>query len=154
MNVTDAYLVQLDHAWRHEWESLMSVLDGVTEEEAAWQAPCYRGAAVGAEEPPAGTIRWHVTHLAHCKREYTARLRGDREARSPTLPRRPTHNLAEDLAELEAAHQDQRAALQALSESEWTPTVAEFVAGTIRHDVWHGGQIAVARRLWRTRSVG
>ena len=59
----ETYLRQLDDAWEHKWESLRAVLDGVSEEEAAWQPPCY--AAEEREEgwPPPGTIRWQVAHI-------------------------------------------------------------------------------------------
>ena len=30
-------------------------------------------------------------------------------------------------------------------------SVMEFLAMCVRHDTWHAGQIAVARRLWRQR---
>lgn len=149
------FLLQFDNAWEHEWESLMSVLSGVSEEEANWQAPCYTDTPAAAEWPARGTIRWQVAHVAHCKREYTARLRSsEREGPSPNLPHRPTRNYAEDLHELRQAHADQRQAIGRLGAEELTEGVADFLANTLRHDIWHGGQIAVARRLYRMRAEG
>jgi len=154
MRTVDAFLLSLDNAWEHDWESLTSVLDGVTEDEARWQAPCYADAAASESGPPPGTIRWQVTHLAHCKREYTARLLGDREARSPELPEHPTATYEEDLASLGRAHLAERAAIAALSDEDLTTGVADFLTNIIRHDIWHGGQIALARRLYRGRGSG
>ena len=151
MRTVDAFLLFLDNAWEHDWESLMSALAGVTEEEARWQAPCYADAPASDSTHAPGTIRWQVTHLAHCKREYTARLLGDREARSPALPEHVTASYEEDLADLQRAHVEERAAIAALEDQEITPDVADFLTNIIRHDTWHGGQIALARRLYRAR---
>lgn len=158
MTAVAAYLQQLDQAWSHKWESLRGVLDGVTEEEAAWQAPCYASEPPEEGWPLPGTIRWQVAHLAHCKRYYAAcvRARGA-PGRPPDPVRAPTASFAEDLRALEAAHADQRAAIAECGDTDLDTKVngaaplSEFLASTIRHDTWHGGQIAVARRLWRRR---
>jgi len=154
MRAIDVFLLALDHAWSHEWESLLPVLKGVTEEEAAWQAPCYRNEPRTPGAPPPGTIRWQIVHLAECKMSYTLRLKGDREARSPDVPPLGTKTLAEDLAALRAAHQAEREAIAAISDGELTPKLAEFLAGILRHTTWHGGQIAVVRRIYRMRPKG
>ncbi|MHC4850129.1 MAG: DinB family protein [Planctomycetota bacterium] len=154
MRIVDAFLLSLDNAWKHDWESLMSVLSGVTEEEARWQAACYADAAAPESAPPPGTIRWQVTHLAHYKREYTARLLGDREAQSLELPENSTATYEQDLAYLRRAHLAERAAIAALSDEDLTPDLADFLTNIIRHDIWHGGQIALARRLYRGRGSG
>jgi len=154
MRSVDAFLLSLDNAWEHDWESLMSVLAGVTEEEAGWQAPCYATEPRSDAAPPPGSIRWQVTHLAFYKREYTAQLLGDEEAPSPELPERSTATYEEDLADLRRAHLAERAAMAALGDDDLTPDMADFLTNIIRHDVWHGGQIALARRLFRTRGAG
>ena len=71
MTGIDTFLLQFDHAWGHDFESLAAALDGVTEEEAAWQAPAYAGAEREDGWPPPGSIHWQVAHVAHCKRYYT-----------------------------------------------------------------------------------
>jgi len=154
MNAIDTFLLALDNAWTHDWESLMPVLKGVTEEEAAWQAPCYRHEPRIPGAPPPGSIRWQVVHVAECKASYTLRLCGDREAPSPDVPPLATTSFTQDLAALREAHRAEREEIAAISDAELTPKLAEFLAGIIRHDTWHGGQIAVARRLWRTRDGG
>ncbi len=158
MRAIDAFLLQLDHAWEHAWESLDAVLEGVTEQEAAWQASCYADVPVEAGWPRPGTIRWHVVHLAHCKRTYAALVRARKATQRPSIPRRaPAATVDADLAELDAAHADQRDAVAACSDTDLDDLVgnrmplAEFLAMTIRHDAWHAGQIAVARRLYRSR---
>jgi hypothetical protein len=85
---------------------------------------------------------------------YTRRLRGHRGARSPDVPPLGTRTFAEDLAALCELHRSEREAIESISGDELTPTVADFLANIIRHDIWHGGQIALARRLWRTRDAG
>jgi uncharacterized damage-inducible protein DinB len=154
MKTVDAFLLSFDNAWEHDWESLMAVLADVTEDEARWQAPCYADASGSDESIPAGSIRWQVAHLAHFKREYTVRLLGDREERSPEPPEHSTASFEEDLADLRRAHMAQRAAIAALRDEDLTPDVADFLTNITRHDIWHGGQIALARRLYRARGDG
>ncbi|MHC4958476.1 MAG: DinB family protein [Planctomycetota bacterium] len=149
MNAVESQLVHLDNAWNHDWESLLAVLAGVGEEEANWQAPSYADVDPVDGWPAPGSIRWHVAHVAHCKREYTGRLNGDREKRTPDLPHAPTGSFAEDLAELHAAHDAERATVAALTADELTPVVVDFLANITRHDIWHAGAIAVVRRMWR-----
>jgi hypothetical protein len=158
MNGMDAFLTQLDHAWDHKFESVQAVLADVAEEEAAWQAPCY------ADEPPEegwplpGTVHWQVAHLAHCKRHYAEFVLRRREPdRPPVVPRPPNRTFAEELTELAAAHTALREAIAACTDDELDVVVGngmplrEFLAMSTRHDTWHAGQIAVARRLYRTR---
>ncbi|MGH7162891.1 MAG: DinB family protein [Planctomycetota bacterium] len=161
MSAIEAFLRQLDDAWGHAWESLESVLAGVGEEEAAWQAPCYRAEPREDGWPAPGTIRWQVAHLAHCKMHYTAILRERKRGESPPAPPwPPSPSWADDLRALEGAHAEQRDAVRAIPDGDLGMTVgakmplAAFLAMIARHDSWHGGQLALARRLYRTRGAG
>lgn len=158
MDSIASFLFQLDQAMAHRWESMSGALEGVSEEEGSWQAPCY------ATEPPEegwplpGTIRWQVAHVAHCERYYTTLVRTRGATSAPAHPvHRATSSLAEDRAELSSAHVELRAAISACRDSELAVVVGtkmplgEFVAMAIRHVTWHAGQIALARRLFRTR---
>jgi uncharacterized damage-inducible protein DinB len=151
MRRIDVFLLQLDGAWQHRWESLAPLLDGITEEEARWQAPCYR--MEPEEQPKAGTIHGQVEHLIRCKREYTAAIR-----RVPPGRHAPAATFRESVGRLLEAHRAEREAIASLADgdldlpAEGGMSVAEFLASIIRHDIWHAAQIAVARRLWRTRA--
>lgn len=150
----ETHICHLGDAWDHEWESIQSSLEGVTEEEARWQAPCY------SDEPPtkggllAGTIHWHVWHLSCCKLEYASIYRDSTAGVSQLEP------LGTFGAERQRLKEMQRAQSQALStvtedglerSVDNGPTVGELVTGHVRHDAWHGGQIALIRRLYRVR---
>jgi uncharacterized damage-inducible protein DinB len=150
MSDLSTHILHLDDAWNHDFESLMSVLDGVSEEEAAWQPPCYHDVPMTPGWPAPGSIRWQVAHIAFYKREYAARI-SDRGGPTPDSSRTATTTFAEDLAELHAAHEAEREAITALSAPDLTSELGQFLAAIIRHDVWHAAQIAVVRRLWRTR---
>jgi len=145
----DVYLQQFDHAWHHGWESLAPLLESVTEAEAVWQAAAYREIEPDEGWPLPGSIHWHVAHLAHCKRDYTAEILG-----LEPEPRAPAATFAESVADLEQAHESQRATLSALTEEELDRplpngmSLAEFLTSTIRHDTWHAAQVAAARRLY------
>jgi hypothetical protein len=158
MNAIDVLLLHFDHAYAHPYESLSSALEGLGEEEAAFSAPCYADTEPEPGWPAPGSAWWHVAHLAHCKRYY-ARLVEERGSTRglPVSVRTPTASYAEEQKALAAAHEAQRAAIVACTDDDLTTTVAtgtrldEFLAMTIRHDAWHAAQIALARRLWRTR---
>lgn len=154
-----AYLHQLDQAWAHAYESVTSALDGVTDDEAFWQAPCYVGEAREEGWPEPGTIAWQVAHLAHCKRHYAAHCRrAGAGERPPVTPWEPRASFAGLRAALAAAHAEQREAIAGLGDEGLDLTAGngmpfrEFLAMCVRHDTWHAAQIAVGRRLWRTRA--
>ncbi|MEM8886075.1 MAG: DinB family protein [Planctomycetota bacterium] len=158
MRAIDAFLLQLDGAWDHAWESLRSALDGITDEEATWQAPCYRGEESAPGMPLAGTVHWHVAHLADCKDYYSACLRHrGKEGAVECEPLKPRASFAESLEQLKQVHEAQRELVASLQDEDLALTVengvrvSEYLATTLRHDAWHAAQIAVARRLWRTR---
>ena len=158
MSEITAHLQHFDDAWGHDFESLTYALEGVTEEEAAWQAPCY--AADEREEgwPAPGTVAWQAAHVAHCKRYYTQILLRAGETDPPEAePWTPLSTYAEIRAALDAAHAAQRAAVAALPEERLGEIAGngmpfrEFLAMFTRHDAWHASQVVVARRLYRTR---
>jgi uncharacterized damage-inducible protein DinB len=158
MRAVDAFLLSLDHAWTHRWESLANVLDGIHPDEAGWQAPTYGDAEHEAGWPPPGSIHWQVAHIAHCKRSYTEYiLQRDRPGRPPAPPRLPDRTWDQEVVALKHAHARQRDAIASLTDADLETrvgnamTVAEFLAMIIRHDIWHASQIAVARRLYRNR---
>ncbi|MGQ0615271.1 MAG: DinB family protein [Planctomycetaceae bacterium] len=158
MGAVEVFLKQLDDAWAHPWESIAVVLTDVGEAESEWQAPCYR--TVEREEgwPAPGTILWQVAHLAHCKEHYAAILRHRADSAAPPAPaRKPYRTFGEEMLALKVAHAGERAALAEIGDEELGRPVlgkmplGEFIAMILRHDAWHAGQIAMARRLFRER---
>ena len=155
-------LLTMSHAWDHPWESLRGVLDGVTEEEAAFSAEAYRDLWSDDSVPRAGSIHAQVNHLTGCKLYYisviphvlgegTALREDDRVAPEPTFAAEFAR-----LEEVRAREFDQLATLTEDDLDRTTPggtSLLEFIAATIRHDSWHAGQIAVARRLFRSRDT-
>ncbi|MDA1194561.1 MAG: DinB family protein [Planctomycetota bacterium] len=154
----EVLLRQFDDAWGHRWESLSAVLADVTEPEADWQPPGYGDVPAIAGQPPAGCIHAQVAHLAECKADYAPRLAQAcaRPAPEPTARRGPAFGAA--LVALQQTHADLRALVAGLEPADLgrdagdSMDVGEFLAMTIRHDTWHAGQIAVARRLYRARA--
>lgn len=153
-------LQAFDDARDHAYESWRPLLEGVRDDEACWQPPMYAGEPAEAGWPPPGTIAWQVAHLAHCKRYYAKALATRAAAEMPEADARvPLPDFAAELQALDAAHDRQRAAMRDLSDEDLpTPlcggrSVADFVLSTTRHDIWHGGQIAVLRRAYRARDA-
>jgi len=160
MSAVEAFLQMLDDAWSDDWESVGSSLREVTEAEAEWQHPAYRDCAREPDWPPPGSVRWQVAHLASCKSYYARVIEGRKagtEARFP--PRVPLPSLALELEALDAAHAEERRAFASVRDEDLGAEVAErmtlsaFLALAVRHDSWHAGQIAVARRLFRNRGI-
>lgn len=161
MTAIAAYLGMFDDAWEHKWESLSVVLKGVSEEEAAWQASCYQKEVDGKEWPLPGSIAGQVAHLAWCKAEYTGQIRSRGGGKEPAQPERlPCASFAEEMRRFEEVHRAQRGAIAELTDADLELKTAsgqplvEYLSMIIRHDIWHAGQIAVARRLYRSRQGG
>lgn len=156
MTRKDELLTSYDAAWSREWESLQSVLKNLTEEESRYQHPAYAEESLEDGYPPAGSVLWYLIHLPHCYRHYVNIIR-ERPAK-PNVPATPESNTLEQaIANLLHDRAVLRDTIAMLTEDEldeklyYDGTVADLVRGTVRHDAWHGGQIALARRLYRTR---
>ena len=155
----ETLLLQMDHAWGHPWESLQSALKGVTEDMATWQSPAYRDEPKEPGRPLPGSIARHVQHLAACKAEYRLMIL-ERPAKDPEGGSIPSGTFPDLLAALTSAHEVLRAAVSALADADLQDPVgngqplSEYITMTIRHDTWHASQIALARRLWKTRMEG
>ncbi len=163
-NTVDLLLLQMDQLWDNDWETLIPTLKGVSDEEASWVAPCYLAdpGEVIAGQPPTASIWWHLHHLSCCKLGYMAQadeaLRGSMGRGQAELPV-AADNYAEELKRLIEIRNQERAQVAGMSESDLDlpmengRVIAGFITTTMRHDVWHAAQIALVRRLWRTRSA-
>ena len=152
-------LQAFDDSWSHGCESLRSVLLGVTSEESSWQDCSYAAEPLVQGLPEPGTIRWHVAHLEHCARHYTAILRERPIAHEPLTPPPGIADLPELTDRLERARRLLRAEIEQLSDVDLQApctrgmNVAEFLRMVIRHESWHAGQLAVVRRLYRQQTL-
>lgn len=160
MGAIESLLFQFDANLGHPWEALESVLKGVTDEEARWLAPCYAGEETEEDGSQPGTIFWHMDHISGCNRLYAAVLqqRPAAEVEEPR-PLPPSATFAHALEALRASHAALRAEVAKLKEPDLQGpcghgcrNVAEFLAACLRHEIWHAAQIALVRRLYRTRS--
>jgi uncharacterized damage-inducible protein DinB len=151
-------LASFDDAWSHAEESVASALGGLSDEEASWQPPGYRDAPRFPGMPPPGTVLWHIAHLEHSARHYSAVLRGDPASEEPRTPPPEDLRLTPLLASLERSHRHLREVISKLTDSDLAAaclrkvSVSELLRMIVRHMTWHAGQIVVARRLYRYRS--
>jgi DinB superfamily len=151
-------LQAFDDVWSHGCESLHSALKDVSSTEASWQDSSYAVEPLVQGLPEPGTICWHVAHLEHCARHYTAILRGRPLADEPVTLPPGMAELSELTERLERARRLFRTEIENLSDMDLQAfcargmNVAEFLRMAIRHEAWHAGQIAVIRRLYRQRS--
>lgn len=156
MTRKDELLAAFDDAWDHKWESVSYALNGVTEDEAIYQHPAYRDVPLEDGYPPAGTIMWHLVHLAHCYVNYTARIQS-RPNEPEELPPPIYELLSDAIQNLRVVRSVFRETIETLTEEGlddrlyYGTPVIDLARSTVRHDVWHASQIAVARRLYKHR---
>ncbi len=149
-------LAAFDDAWSYKWESLESVLDGITEEVAAYRHTIYSDVEREPGYPPSGTILWHVVHLAHCYRHYANGIER-RPAPHEEFPVPEAHSLAEAISNLKRYRAELRNAIASVPEDRLDDKVfdydsaAHLVRMIVRHDAWHASQIAVVKRMHRMR---
>src|SRR5215468_5734922 len=105
-----------DEGWIHQCESLRSVLHDVTAEESRWQHPAYAAEVLVQGLPQPGTICWHVAHLEHCARHYTAILRERPIRNEPLTPPPGIADLPELIDRLERARRLLRKEIENLSD--------------------------------------
>ncbi|HEY3320428.1 MAG TPA: DinB family protein [Planctomycetota bacterium] len=160
MNAIALLLMQFDRNWNHNWESLQSVLKDVTPDEATFQGPCYAAEEREANMPPPGSILGQLVHIHWCNLHYAnvIRLRPQKEIADPPQP--PVMSLQQTIDALHGSHDALRAEVAKLTEADLAgacghgaKTLAEFLASCLRHEIWHAGQIALARRLYRHRQL-
>ncbi|HZK76344.1 MAG TPA: DinB family protein [Candidatus Kapabacteria bacterium] len=150
-------LAAFEDAWSDPiCESLTLALNGVPEESVSYQHPIYSDTKQEEDYPPAGTILWHLVHLAHCYRSYTSTIARRPEAPEDTSP--PTSSsLAEAILNLKRDREGLRNAIAAVPEDQLDDnvfdydSVAQLVRMIVRHDAWHASQIAVVKRMYRMR---
>jgi len=148
-------LQAFDDSWAHGCESLRSALQGVTAEESSWQHCSYAAEPLVEGLPEPGTIRWHVAHLEHSARHYTAILRERPVEHEPITSPLEIAEILESIDRLERARRLLRVEIEKLSDLDLEApcargmNVAEFLRMAIRHEAWHAGQIAVIRRLYK-----
>jgi hypothetical protein len=156
MSGKEELLEAFDEVWSRKWESLQNVLHNVTEEEALFQSPIYAEEEFTLGEEYKGTILWFLQHLAQCYIHYRLMIeQRPAETHDPELPASKT--LEQSLTNLLHNRKELRNCLSELNESELDEkifnglSVRGLIRLTIRHDAWHSGQIAVARRLYKFR---
>jgi uncharacterized damage-inducible protein DinB len=158
------FLQSFDDAWSHKLESILAVLKDVTPDESIWQHPAYAGEKHMLGLPAPGTVLWQIAHLEHCARHYAQIVRVRPVSEEPKTPSPSASNLPELLVALDRAHHELREVITELSDTDLNGacvlghsihsgmSISEFLRMTIRHNSWHAGQMAVARRLYRERA--
>jgi uncharacterized damage-inducible protein DinB len=158
MTRKEELLAAYDDVWSHRWESMGKLFDGISDEEANFQHESYRDAERYPDDPEPGTVLWYIHHLAHCYRHYIEVIKLRPERVEP--PEAPKIVPVQEMLVVMKEYRDKLRSTVAdlpedtLDETVYNgDTVAAFVRMVTRHDSWHSGQIAVARRLYRTRPI-
>lgn len=163
MSEISQLLATCDENFGGTYDSVLSALKGVSANEAAFQHPCYAMVPAEASMPPAGTILWQMAHLSVCKQMYAKILQESLGLQVPEVIEPRKHTAAILLHELRIAHSRLRSTIAALRDEDLSRELPEssgypgrvdaFIRTINRHDSWHGGQIALARRLYKNPGV-
>lgn len=163
MSEISQLLAACDENFGHMFDSVLAALKGVSAGEAAFQHPCYAMVPADANMPPAGSILWQMAHLCVCKQMYARILQENLGLQVPETIEPKRHTAAILLHELRIAHSRLRSTIAALHDEDLSRMLPEssgypgrvdaFIRTINRHDSWHGGQIALARRLYRNPGV-
>jgi hypothetical protein len=146
MDIKSHLVWQCERLWSDELESFEYAVRGVTEEEAAWQAPAYADVERQDGWPPPGTVFWHVAHLGEYQRQLAGHLR---QESPPAGSYRPAARFADELARVHDARRMVASALAELPDERFAgEDVVRRIQEYFLHDVWHTAQILVARRLY------
>jgi hypothetical protein len=157
MSQKEVLLAAFDDTLSYPEESLEYILRDLTEEEARYQHLSYDSEPPEENYPPAGTALWHLVHLAHCYKHYVNKIEY-RPNQPPDILAPAADSLLEAIQNLRTHRARLRETFAALPESAFDepianyPSIAAFMRMVTRHDAWHSGQIAVVRRLFRTRN--
>lgn len=141
----------------HQWESTASALVDLTKEEASWQAPGYESLVQEPGFPPEGTVLWHIAHLEYYSRYYASVLRLRTSKDNPAVELPKTLSFPDLIDLLWKARAELREQIAVLDDDDLKlpahngDTVGQFLCAVFRHESWHGGQIAMLRRLYRNR---
>lgn len=156
MTLKEHLLTTFDDTCDHRWESFALVMKDVDQDMARYQHPIYSSEADREYNTKKGSIVWHIAHLAHCQLQYADVITGRPEV--PTEPPSPNINSLEAaLEQITLSRAKLRSAIESVSEDELSDkvcsgdTVAGYIQTILRHDAWHFGQMAVVKRLYRSK---
>ena len=155
MNTVDLILKLYDDTWSHAWESINAALHEITEEEAAWQDPAYRDEEQQPGFPPPGSVLWHLSHIEYWTRSNLEILRKRPIESYPKVEPSSATTLSELIAAMNQTRDDVHDEIAKLTPEDLETiclrdrTLAETIGIAIRHQSWHAGEIAMARRLYR-----
>lgn len=145
--------VFISESWAHPWEGFKSSLLNCSQGEIDWVHPAYAQEEAEPGWPRAGSILWQVNHVGACKSAYAwAIAHPDRTDNAAPwqviLAKEPL------LVALELAHDSFLDACMKADPArkimdKGGHTYLEYVGIAIRHELWHAGQIAQLRRLYR-----
>lgn len=156
MTLKGHLLATFDETWAHRWESFALVMMDVDDEMARYQHSAYSSETDTEYNAKNGSIIWHVAHLAHCHLQYADVITGRPEVPAePPFPNVDTLQAA--LEQITLSRAKLRSAIESVSEGELADkvcsgdTVAGYIQTFLRHDAWHFGQMAVVKRLYRSK---
>jgi len=143
----------ISNSWDHPWEGFRSSFGGCNQTEAEWVAPCYEGVEMEMGWPKAGSILWHLNHVGACKAAYTWDLLHPVEVENKS-----TWNVIFEMANLATVLNDVNDSFVLATKSfsyngkimgKGGHEFGEYIGICLRHEIWHAGQIALIRRMYK-----
>ena len=144
-------------SWDHPWEGFKSSFVGCNQSEVEWVAPCYENEQTEIEWPLAGSILWHLNHVGACKSAYAWDLNHPDE-KDNLSTWSVELNLDKLRLRLDEVHDEFCKASKIFDPrrvimGKGGHALEEYIGIVIRHEIWHGGQIALIRRMYKILSL-
>jgi hypothetical protein len=149
------YDIIIADSWTHPWEGFSSSFKNCTQDEIDWVSSAYLNATTETDWPPAGSISWHLNHVGACKQSYAWQINNpSRENGEPDWF--VCRKKDELLLSLDRVHAEFMNACGSCDQSaiimgKGGHSFPQFIGIVMRHEIWHGGQIALIRRMYSHR---
>jgi uncharacterized damage-inducible protein DinB len=150
-------LAAFDDARSHKWESFDLVTKDLTEDEVQFQHAAYADEKQEDGWPKPGSVLWHLVHMEYWYRYYIDCLEKPTDGTPLPTPDSAT-TLEAAMEKLNATRKTLRNMISDIPDEGLDFSLrgrirtGEFIRMIIRHDTYHTAQIAVARRLYRSRN--
>jgi hypothetical protein len=157
MKSTQAYQALFAEFNGDKWDSVQSAFADVDQTMAEWICPGFiADVDPRPGEPPPGCILWYGNHILACKEGYLVAVRTSNNT-SESI-HRPLPGIAEVIDGLNDVTERFLATLRDMDDeflsrnvSGTTMTVASYLNMAVRHEIWHAGQVALLKRLYKYR---
>lgn len=143
----------INDSWNHPWEGFMTCFIGCSQDEIDWVDESYQDCEQEIGWPKTGSISWHLNHVAACKNAYTADIKNpnqeNNESNWAVISKIELFNAALKICNDNFVNACLSANPEVKIQGKGGMTLVSYIGVATRHEIWHAGQIALLRRLYK-----